>query len=150
MIHRRLQIGRWIVDFLFADDKGYDRGDVFSYLYNAYAPDRVMDEAETLMDSCDYNCGFTYANQDRRMAVVMVGPTTSGAEFQDTFVHEIRHLADNIAQSLGIRLHGEPVAYLSGDMARDLADVVCRLGCDGCRKKRIGKSREIRNPRTLH
>lgn len=128
MIHRVLAIGRWTVDFLFAT-KGYDVDGVLACLYDAYAPDSVLEQAEDLMLSCDYNCGFTYTNQGRRRAVVLVGPTTSGEEFLNTMVHEVRHLADAIATSLGVPLDSERPAYLSGDTAKELAEVICELGC---------------------
>lgn len=61
-----------------------------------------------------------------------IGPTTSGAEFQDTLVHEVHHLAVAIAAELGIDLESESPAYIAGDSARALADVVCELGCRHC------------------
>jgi hypothetical protein len=103
MIRRALMIGRWVVDFLFATRR-YDIDGVIACLYDAGAPDYIIDEAEDLMLSCDYNCGFTYTNQKKRRAVVLIGPTTSGDEFQNSLVHEIRHLADAIAKSLGVSL----------------------------------------------
>lgn len=128
MVHRVIAIGRWVVDFLFATKK-YDVDGVVACLYAAHAPDSIVEQAEDLMFSCDYNCGFTYANQHRRRAVVLIGPTTSGDEFQNTFVHEVRHLADAIAKSLGVPLDSEKPAYISGDTAKALAEVVCELGC---------------------
>ena len=128
MIHRVLDIGRWVVDFLFAT-KRYDIDGVLACLYDAGAPESVLDQAEDLMLSCEYNCGFTYSNKRKRRAVVLIGPTTSGGEFLDTFVHEVRHLADAIASSLGVPLDSEKPAYISGDTARALAEVVCLLGC---------------------
>ena len=128
MIHRVLGIGRWSIDFLFAT-KRYDIDGVLACLYDAYAPVDVMQEAEDLMLDCKYNCGFTYTNQLRRRAVVLIGPTTSGGEFIDSFVHETRHLADAVADSLGVPLDSELPAYVSGDAARALAEIVCELGC---------------------
>lgn len=92
-----------------------------------------MDEAEELMSEGGYNTGFTYANPGIHRAVVVVGPTTSGAEYIDTLVHEIHHLAVAIASELGIDLESETPAYLAGDSARALAEVVCELGCEHCR-----------------
>lgn len=150
MFHRVLRIGRWVVDFVFAH-RGYDIDGILACLYDCGASGRVMHKAEDLMLGCEmeyasdgpeglmYECGlnqgFTFANPERERAVVVVGPTTSGAEFQDTLVHEIYHLAVAIGSHLGLDLHGEGPAYLSGDTMRDLADIVCRLGCDHCRKK---------------
>ena len=128
MIHRVLAIGRWSIDFLFATQR-YDIDGVLACLYDAHAPDDVVEEAEELMLDCKYNCGFTYTNQLHRKAVVLIGPTTSGGEFIDSFVHETRHLADAIATSLGVPLDSELPAYVSGDAARALAEVICELGC---------------------
>lgn len=128
MLHRVISIGRWVIDFLFAT-KRYDIDGVLACLYDAHAPEDIMDQAEELMESCRYNCGFTYTNQSRRRAVVLIGPTSSGSEFQNTFVHEVRHLADAIAKSLGVPLDSERPAYISGDTAKALAEVICELGC---------------------
>lgn len=128
MIHRSLIIGRWTADFLFATD-GYDIEGVLACLWDAHAPRDILHQAEDLMLSCSRNCGFTYSNPHDRRAVVLIGPTTSGAEFIDTLVHEVHHLAVSIADSLGVDLDGEAPAYLAGDSARALADIVCKLGC---------------------
>lgn len=128
MLHRVLAIGRWTIDFLFAT-KRYDIDGVLACLYDAYAPDDIMEQAEDLMLSCEYDCGFTYTNQGTRRAVVLIGPTSSGEEFINTLVHEVRHLADAIAKSLGVPLDSERPAYISGDTAKALAEVICELGC---------------------
>lgn len=132
MIHRVILVGHWVVDFVFATER-YDVDGILSCLYDAGAPRWAMDDAEELMSSGDFNTGFTYANPEIRRAVVVVGPTTSGAEFTDTLVHEIHHLAVAIASELGIDLESETPAYLAGDSARALAEVVCELGCGHCR-----------------
>ena len=93
-----------------------------------------MKNAGELMSKGEYNTGFTYTNPWNRRAVVVIGPTTSGAEFTDTLTHEIHHLAVAIASELGIDLESETPAYLAGDSARALAEVVCELGCEHCRK----------------
>ena len=141
MIRRALIIGKWVVDFLFCIDK-YDIDGVLACLYDAGAPKRVLRQAEDLMLSCDYDCGFTYSqvqrfdyiNRERHRAVVLIGPTSSGSEFLDTFVHEFVHLAIAISSELGVDLEVETPAYIAGDAARDFADVVCRLGCSHCRE----------------
>lgn len=131
-IHRVLKIGRWVVDFVFAT-KVYDIEGILSCLYDAGAPKWIMDEAESLMSEGNYNTGFTYSSQEKRRAVVVVGPTTSGEEFVNTISHEIHHLAVAVASGLGIDLESETPAYLAGDSMMALAEVVCELGCDRCR-----------------
>ena len=128
---RTLKIGRWIVDFIFCVEH-FDIDGILSCVYDCGASERVMQQAEELMLSCKYNCGFTFANPDEYRAVVVISPTTSGEEFQDTLVHEIHHLAVAIAAELGIDLESETPAYIAGDAARALAEVVCELGCSHC------------------
>lgn len=131
MIERIVNIGRWLVEFYFAED-GYDADALLDRMYDFGASAKVMRQAMSLMESEDKNTGFTFSNPYERVAIVAVGPTTSGAEFQDTLVHEIHHLAVAIAASLGIDLESETPAYVAGDSARELADVICRLGCNSC------------------
>ena len=136
MVRRALIIGRWVVDFLFAVDR-YDIDGIIACLYDAGAPGYIMKDAERLMRECEYDCGFTYSktyvNAEKHRAVVLIGPASSGAEFIDTFVHELHHLAVVIASELGVDLEGEAPAYIAGDAARDLAEIVCELGCEHCR-----------------
>ena len=131
MIHRVLMIGSWAVDFLFAK-KDYDVEGVLSCLYDIDAPISVMQRAYRIMNSKKYNRGFTYANQDLHRAVVVVGPTTSGKQFQNTFSHEIDHLSDFIAESIGLEYDPEGTAYIVGDTTMELAEILCELGCDHC------------------
>ena len=131
MYHRVLKVGRWVVDFLFAERK-YDIEGIVSCLRHAEAPRRIIDQAVDLMDRGEPNTGFTYTNARVFRAVVCIGPTTSGGEFQNTLTHEIHHLAVAIARELGIDLESETPAYLAGDTMREFADVVCRLGCERC------------------
>ena len=131
MIERDLYIGRWRVHFMFATD-GYEDELVLTRLYDAEASYDIMRDVNSLMDSCEANCGFTYANWDSHEIIVLIGPTTSGDEFQNTLVHELHHVAVAIASSLGIDLESETPAYIAGNSMRDLAGVVCELGCRRC------------------
>lgn len=133
MIHNRLEIGRWDVDFLFAEED-YEAENVLELIQNYGGDDYTRIKAEKLMDECDYDCGFTFVNFRDLLAIVLIGPTSSGAEFLDTFVHEIQHLSVAITENLGHDLKGETPAYLAGDTTRELAEVICKLGCRHCRR----------------
>lgn len=133
MIHRVLKTFDWVVDFLFAVDD-YDEEGVIACLYEIGTPDRDIDRAMRIMESGNYNCGFTSGNPNIRRAVVVVGPTSSGKQFQNTFSHEIDHLSDIIAMSLGTKNNREGTSYIVGDTTMALAEVVCELGCDHCRQ----------------
>lgn len=132
MIFRDLYIGRWHVYFVFAHD-GYDENAILNMLYDLDASDYILVKAGKKMRKADPNEGFTFSNAEMKEALVVIGPTTSGAEFQDTLTHEIHHVAVAIASSIGIDLESETPAYISGDSVRELAGIVCRLGCDNCR-----------------
>lgn len=131
MINLTLAIGRWRVEFYFAPD-GYEVDELLDRLYDLGASAGILREAMTLMESGKPNTGFTFPNPYDYEAMVVVGPTTSGDEFTNTLVHEVHHLAVAIASELGVDLEGETPAYIAGDSARDLASVICRLGCSHC------------------
>ena len=118
--------------FLFCPD-GYDEGEILDILYDLDASDYILVKASKKIRAGRPNEGFTFANSRLGEALVVIGPTTSGAEFQDTLVHEVHHLAVAIAESLGVDLESETPAYISGDSAKALSDVVCWLGCERCR-----------------
>ena len=136
MIHRVLGIGRWMVDFLFATEE-YDEEGVLSCLYDADAPLSIMRRSLLIMESGYYNRGFTYSNPEQKRAVVVVGPTTSGDEFINTLVHELQHLSVAIASELGYDIDGETPAYIIGDTAQELFEVICDYGCEECRNQRF-------------
>lgn len=131
MIRRVINIGHWVIDFLFAAER-YDKEGVLACLYDIYAPRSVMRSAVEIMEKGNPDCGFTFSNPDVKRSVCVIGPSSSGREFINTFVHEVRHVADAIALSIGHDLDGEVPAYISGDAAMALAEVVCELGCEHC------------------
>ena len=132
MIYRELFIGKWQVYFIFATE-GYDINPILDIMYDLDAPDYILVKAGKKMEMGKMNEGFTYSNGEMRKAVVVIGPSSSGKEFVDTLTHEIHHVAVAIAKSVGVNLEGERPAYIAGDSARELAGVICELGCDRCR-----------------
>ena len=136
MIHRARRIGRWTAVFLFAT-KRYDIEGVLACLYDFGASRKVMREAEDFMLQGRFNQGFTFSNPKEHCAVVLIGPTTSGAEFLNTLAHEIDHLSAQIAYNRGKSLRGEAPAYIAGDSTRALAEIICELGCDHCRPEKV-------------
>ena len=128
-IHRVLKIGSWIVDFLFVM-KRYDEGAIVAILKDFNAAPSVIDRAREIMEANELNKAFTFANPEIKRALVVIGPTSSGDEWLDSFTHEIRHLADAIAKSIGYKLDSEPPAYLTGDTTKALAKTICDFGCN--------------------
>lgn len=131
MIRRDLKIGRWDVEFYFAEYE-YDADELIDRLFDMGAPVSMMKDAMALMDSDSLNTGYTFVNPYEMCALVAIGPTSSGDEFLDTITHEIHHVAVAIADSIGVDLEGETPAYISGDSVRALADTICKFGCKSC------------------
>lgn len=128
MIYRELYVGRWHVCFIFAPN-GYDDNAILDILYDLDASDYILVKAGKKLREARPNEGFTFTNPQMKEALVVIGPTTSGAEFKDTLIHELHHLAVAVADSLGVDLESETPAYIAGDSARELSDVICSLGC---------------------
>lgn len=131
MIYRDLYIGRWHALFVFAPD-GYDDNAILDILYDLDASDYILVKAEKKMREGRPNEGFTFANSRMKEALVVIGPSTSGAEFVNTLSHEIYHLSVAVAKSLGLDLEGEQAAYIEGDAMGDFIELVCQFGCDKC------------------
>lgn len=131
MIYRNIKIGRWHVCFIFAPN-GYDDNAILDILYDLDASDYILVKAGKKLREARPNEGFTFTNPQMKEALVVIGPTTSGEEFQDTLVHELHHLAVAVAESLGVDLESETPAYIAGDFAKKLSHIVCLLGCGKC------------------
>ena len=128
MIRRDLHIGRWDIEFYFADNE-YDIDVLIDRLYDFGAPVSIMKNALQLMELNKENTGFTFTNPDDKCAIVAIGPSSDGSEFINTLTHEIHHVAVAIANGLGVDLESETPAYISGDAAKALAKSICEFGC---------------------
>ena len=114
--------------FIFALED-YDEERILNILSEAGGNDAVLEQASDLMSRRRLNTAFTYTNADHMIAIIAIGPVSSRDEFIDSIIHEIHHLAVVIASNVGVDLEGEAPAYLSGDLARDMAEYICNLGC---------------------
>ena len=136
MVRHALLIGRWAIDFLFAEDD-YNVEEIIDGLQECGAPSDIIDRVVSLVNSGRNNTGFTYTDSNIYRALVVIGPTTSGSEFVNTLVHELYHLAVVIASNLGIDLESESPAYLIGDAAESLFSFICKMGCSDCRDANV-------------
>lgn len=131
MIHRKLHIRDWLVN-VFIDDGGWLYLEpITSCLVSMGASDNTICRALELIEEDKPNQGFSISNDYG--TCMFIGWTTSGSEFLNTMVHEIRHLVDAIAETHGLG-NNEAVGYMSGNTALLLAEDICRLGCNRCRE----------------
>lgn len=79
--------------------------------------------------SGELDTGLTYSGYGVRESVMVVGMTSSPAEFMDSFVHEMGHLTAQMAEALGLDHMGEDVRYLSGWMAKRMYRAYSPLLC---------------------
>lgn len=95
--------------------------------------------AERHIERATRDSGMTYPSLEKRTSVVVVAHSTSAEQSINTFVHELRHLTDDIAIAEGIPSRGEEVAYLAGDVACLLAGTLLQVVCDcpTCRRHEI-------------
>lgn len=87
-------------------------------------------QAEEHLFRSDYNSGITFSNIGKRASVMVFSHTSSARQMLNTFAHELRHLADDIALASNIPSRGEQVAYLTGDIAMTLAASLLQIVCD--------------------
>ena len=133
MIHKTIYVNDWRCDFYFS--KGaYWLDEIVGRLRECKAPRPIMERAQRSMDDNFPNTGFTYSNLKLRRSIVVIGRTSSGAEFISSFCHELWHLVADIASANGTHLNGETVAYLAGDIAHNLSPSICSLSCNHCRR----------------
>lgn len=134
MIYRRVKINDWTIRFLFSFDKA-DRNRVIDSLFWSGAPDSIIESVEDNIEAERLNEGFCYSNSLLRRTVLGTGIASSGPEVLNTMTHEIIHICQHMALRDKIDPYGEEFAYLGGDIAREVSDIVCRLSCPICGKE---------------
>ena len=130
---RFIEIRRWSVLFYFSFDTR-DKERILDALVWADAPDSVLDKVSRSISAGKFNEGFCFSNPSLRVSVVGVGETNTGPEFLNTCVHEIAHVALHIAEEDGIDPYSEDLAYLMGDISREISDIVCEMSCPHCNR----------------
>ena len=78
------------------------------------------------------NTGLTFSNPKARTSVIVLSCTSSKAEFANTWFHELIHCSMHIARENGLSPYGEAVAYVGGDLAREMQPIAARLMCPAC------------------
>ena len=95
------------------------------------------DKLENFIKRCKYNEGFIFTNFEKKKSLIIIGKTTSAAEFQNTVDHEKGHLAMHIAQYYEMDVFSEEFQYLQGEIGKQMFRYCRHLLCEECRKKII-------------
>ena len=134
MIVRRIYIPEadWNVCMYFALDTYYVE-DIMQSLCDIGCDGQRAKQAYDNMIADKKNTGFTYSNYRNRESVMVVSKTTSASEMFDTTIHELVHLASHIAHACDYEPTGEAIAYIIGDLAKEIYPDISHLLCEKCR-----------------
>lgn len=122
---------------------------VNAYFYvSEYYTEKIMDKLWDLgcdattakrvyrnLTSGDLDTGLCYSNYRKQESILVVAKTSSADEFFNSIHHELTHLQSHIAYVNDLDPLGEEVAYLTGEVAREIFPKIKHLICDCCRKK---------------
>ena len=116
------------------------------YAVTTYRRDRILRDlrrigcrGEELERAClnladsALDTGLTYSNLRRCETVMVLSLTSTPAEFLNSWVHEMKHLARHVEQSFRVNTFGEEAAYLEGTIAQKMFPVAKRFLCEHCR-----------------
>lgn len=131
MIVKDLYIDRydWHLRVFYAVDCYYTREIIYE-LKAIQCPRKNIERAYRNMTSCRLNTGLTYSNNALRETVMVIGMWSSASEFDNSFSHELRHFTDHVANAFGLESGGEEVAYLTGNIRKELYSINKMFLCD--------------------
>lgn len=136
MKYRKVKIHNWTIRFFFSFDKS-DKAAIVNALFWAEAPNSIIRRIMENLNAGHLNEGFCYSNPSLRCTVLGTGIAENGPEVLDSMVHEIIHICQHVALQDEMDPFGEPFAYLGGDIARSVSDIVCELSCPHCNSRKV-------------
>lgn len=136
MISCRLYIRKydWMVTAFF-DASAEDADEILSELWHFRCPERTMARVEDNLLRDRMDTGFTYSNRLIRCSVMTVGRASHPREFLNSYVHELRHLVDDIAFTSHLPMRGEGVGYLTGELSWEFWNEIHDFLCCKCHQK---------------
>ena len=136
MIRQEFDIRRygWHVTVYYAVT-GYDVGRIMQELERLGGTGDDLERAYYNLTSGERNTGITYSNTLERRTLIVIGRTSSAAQFQNSLDHEKGHLCRHVSQAVGIDPYGEEAEYLAGYVGQRMFEVAKLFLCDTCRKK---------------
>lgn len=133
MIRQQFTLDRadgWFVTAYYAVTH-YEVDEILRTLAEAGADDKSLDRAYENLSSGNLNTGLCYSGNGE--SVLVVSCATSPAQFFNSLVHELHHLASHIASALGYDQKGEETCYIAGETAEKIYKVASKFLCEHCR-----------------
>ena len=81
-----------------------------------------LEDACNLVLEGEANKGITYSNVDIRKTVVVIGWTSSRAEYMNSLSHEMLHVVQHISEVFMMNMYREEACYLLGGFLQ--ADII--------------------------
>ena len=139
MIRQSFHLDRfdWTITIFYAVH-GYYVEDIMDELKRIGIRGKKLAKAEENLTAGEVNSGLTYVNNGE--AVCVIGIASSAAQYMDSIVHEVMHLAKFIGKAEGLDPYGEEVCYIGGEIGRKMWPKSRLLTSEcGCYTKRIDK-----------
>ena len=139
MIRQQFDISKydWKVEVYYAVDCYYT-DEIMGRLYDIGCRGDDLRTAYENLSAGKPDTGLTYSNYGTRQTVMVIGITSSAAQFQNSYDHERKHLEAHIAAALGIDPWGEEICYLSVEIGQLMFEkarlMLC--DCDCCKHKK--------------
>lgn len=130
MKHQRIYIEDydWVVD-VFYDTVAEDADIVLGYLRRLGCSGGDYIHSRNNLRSGDMDTGLTYSDNRKRESVMVIGRSSTLAEFLNSWMHESTHLQRHICQEYWINPYSEEAAYLAGDIAMKMHPVLSQFMC---------------------
>lgn len=122
--------GGWKVTCYYAVTH-YEIDEILQTMGRAGADDKSLKKAYNNLSSGNLNTGLCYSGDGE--SVLVISCASSPAQFLNSLVHELHHLASHIASALGYDQKGEEACYISGETAEQMYPVVSHYLCENCR-----------------
>lgn len=122
--------GGWLVTAYYAVTH-YEVDEILHTLAEAGADDNSLDRAYENLSSGNLNTGLCYSGNGE--SVLVISCASSPAQFLNSLVHELHHLASHIASALGYDQKGEETCYIAGETAEKIYKVASKFLCEHCR-----------------
>lgn len=115
---------------VFYDTTPNDAWTVIEALEDIGCAEQSLERALRSMTHGGDNCGLTYTNVRLRESVMVIGNSTTLAQFLNTAWHELTHACRHICEHLSIDPFSEEAAYLAGDLSGMMHPVLEEFICD--------------------
>lgn len=113
----------------------YSFEEIENDLYSLGYDDEKVEETIEELNEYKENEGYIFTNIHADRSLIIIGPTTSAEDFQDTFDHEKGHLAMHIAIAKDIDPFSEEFQYLNGIIGKQMFRAGKMFLCEHCRTK---------------